>query len=207
MAQGKQAKTLTDAQIARMLREVENSRYPIRDRVMVLLSVRAGLRAKEIALATWGMVLDADGNVGDTLELYDKASKGSKSGREIPLHPELRSALVALLAAPSSSGAALLANGASVSPETRICHSERELGLAPGSVQIFFQRLYQRLGLKGASSHSGRRTFVTSLAKKIVAAGGSLRDVQQLAGHASLSTTQRYIEGSSDAKRRAIGML
>jgi integrase len=74
-------------------------------------------------------------------------------------------------------------------------------------VQIFFQRLYQRLGLKGASSHSGRRTFVTSLAKKIVAAGGSLRDVQQLAGHASLSTTQRYIEGSSDAKRRAIGML
>jgi integrase len=145
---------------------------------MVLLSVRAGLRAKEIALATWGMVLDADGNVGDTLELHDKASKGSKSGREIPLRPE-----------------------------TRICHSERELGLAPGSVQIFFQRLYQRLGLKGASSHSGRRTFVTSLAKKIVAAGGSLRDVQQLAGHASLSTTQRYIEGSSDAKRRAIGML
>jgi integrase/recombinase XerD len=200
MAQGKQAKTLTDAQIARMLREVENSRYPLRDRVMVLLSVRAGLRAKEIALATWGMVLDADGNVSDTLELHDKASKGSKGGREIPLHPELRSALAALLAAPS-------VDGAPATADTRICHSERELGLAPGSVQIFFQRLYQRLGLKGASSHSGRRTFVTSLAKKIVAAGGSLRDVQQLAGHASLSTTQRYIEGSSDAKRKAIGML
>ena len=200
MAQGKQAKTLTDAQIARMLREVENSRYPLRDRVMVLLSLRAGLRAKEIALATWGMVLDADGNVSDTLELHDKASKGAKGGREIPLHAELRAALIALLAAPS-------ANVAPVTAETRICHSERELGLAPGSVQIFFQRLYQRLGLKGASSHSGRRTFVTSLAKKIVAAGGSLRDVQQLAGHASLSTTQRYIEGSSDAKRRAIGML
>jgi integrase len=197
MAQGKQAKTLTDAQ---MLREVENSRYPLRDRVMVLLSVRAGLRAKEIALATWGMVLDADGNVGDTLELHDKASKGAKGGREIPLHPELREALATLLAAPS-------ANDAPVTAETRICHSERELGLAPGSVQIFFQRLYQHLGLRGASSHSGRRTFVTSLAKKIVAAGGSLRDVQQLAGHASLSTTQRYIEGSSDAKRKAIEML
>jgi integrase len=200
MAQGKQAKTLTDAQIARMLREVEHSRYPLRDRVMVLLSVRAGLRAKEIGLATWGMVLDADGNVSETLELHDKASKGAKGGREIPLHPELRNALAALLAAPS-------ANGARVTAETRICHSERELGLAPGSVQIFFQRLYQRLGLKGASSHSGRRTFVTSLAKKIAAAGGSLRDVQQLAGHASLSTTQRYIEGSSDAKRKAIAML
>jgi integrase len=200
MAQGKQAKTLTDSQIARMLREVENSRYPLRDRAMVLLSVLAGLRAKEIALVTWGMVLDSDGNVSDTLELHDKASKGAKGGREIPLHPELREALAALLAAPST-------NEAPVTAETRICHSERELGLAPGSVQIFFQRLYQRLGLKGASSHSGRRTFVTSLAKKIVAAGGSLRDVQQLAGHASLSTTQRYIEGSSDAKRKAIAML
>jgi Protein of unknown function (DUF3363) len=80
-------------QIARMLREVEHSRYPLRDRVMVLLSVRAGLRAKEIALATWGMVLDAEGNVSDTLELHDKASKGTKGGREIPLHPELRAAL------------------------------------------------------------------------------------------------------------------
>jgi integrase/recombinase XerD len=79
--------------------------------------------------------------------------------------------------------------------------------VASNSVQIFFKRLYDRLGLKGASSHSGRRTFVTSLAKKIVAAGGSLRDVQQLAGHKSLSTTQRYIEGSSDAKRRAIEWL
>jgi integrase len=146
------------------------------------------------------MVLDADGNVSDTLELHNKASKGAKGGRETPLHPELRKALVALFAAPS-------ANGAPVTAETRICHSERELGLAPGSVQIFFQRLYQRLGLRGASSHSGRRTFVTSLAKKIVSAGGSLRDVQQLAGHASLSTTQRYIEGSSDAKRKAIEML
>jgi integrase len=92
MAQGKQAKTLTDSQIARMLREVENSRYPLRDRVMVLLSVRAGLRAKEIALATWGMVLDADGNVSDTLELHDKASKGgfnviSRSGRRFVRRP------------------------------------------------------------------------------------------------------------------------
>jgi integrase/recombinase XerD len=96
MGQGKQAKVLTDAQIARMLHEVDKSRYPERDRVMVLLSVRAGLRAKEIALATWDMVLDADGKVSDTLELHNKASKGTKGGRAIPLHPELRQALVTL---------------------------------------------------------------------------------------------------------------
>jgi site-specific recombinase XerD len=52
----------------------------------------------------------------------------------------------------------------------------------------------------------GRRTFITKAARKIVEAGGSLRDVQELAGHASLSTTQRYIEGSTDAKRRVVNM-
>jgi integrase/recombinase XerD len=192
--QGKQAKTLTDANIARMLREVEASRYPVRDRVIVLLSVRAGLRAKEIALATWSMVLDADGNIGHVLELHNKASKGKNGGREIPLHPELRAALIALA-------------GERPDGTSRIVAGERDGTVAPASVQIFFHRLYGRLGLKGASSHSGRRTFVTNLAKKIVAAGGSLRDVQQLAGHQSLQTTQRYIEGCSDAKRRAIEAL
>jgi integrase len=58
----------------------------------------------------------------------------------------------------------------------------------------------------GASSHSGRRTFVTRCAKNIVAAGGSLRDVQELAGHASLATTQRYIQGDTAAKRRVVDL-
>jgi integrase/recombinase XerD len=67
MAEGltKQAKTLSDRQIKRMLAEVATHRYPERDRAMVLLSVKAGLRAKEIAMVTWGMVTDAEGNVGD----------------------------------------------------------------------------------------------------------------------------------------------
>jgi integrase/recombinase XerD len=70
-----------------------------------------------------------------------------------------------------------------------------------------FKRLYRSLGFEGASSHSGRRTFITRLAHKITAAGGSIRDVQQLAGHKSLGVTQRYIEGNSEAKRRAVGMI
>jgi site-specific recombinase XerD len=76
----------------------------------------------------------------------------------------------------------------------------------PLIVQVWFHRLYAELGFEGASSHSGRRTFITKAARKIVEAGGSLRDVQELAGHASLSTTQRYIEGSTDAKRRVVNM-
>ena len=75
------------------------------------------------------------------------------------------------------------------------------------ALAIRFLTLYRDLGFKGASSHSGRRTFITKAAKRCIEGGGSLRDVQQLAGHSSLATTQRYIEGSSDAKRRIVDLI
>ncbi len=192
---GKQAKVLTENQIKTTLAAVTARRYPERDRVMVLLSVRAGLRAKEIALATWSMATDAEGNVGDVLDLSNGASKGKRGGRTVPLNKELRVALVALKATRND-------------PEAtdRIIHSERDIGMSPGAVQVWFHRLYEALGFKGASSHSGRRTFVTRCAKKIIEAGGSLRDVQELAGHSSLATTQRYIQGDTDAKRRVVDL-
>ena len=68
------------------------------------------------------------------------------------------------------------------------------------SITLWFFQLYHDLGLTGCSSHSGRRTFITRAARNIIQAGGSLRDVQQLAGHSSLNTTQRYIEGDNEAK-------
>jgi integrase/recombinase XerD len=194
---GKQAKILSDAQLNRVLREVEISRHPERDRVMVLLSHKAGLRAKEISAVTWDMITDADGNIGQEIALRDKTSEGKNGGRHIPLNPDLRRALVALAAKYDGKP----------DPDARVAYSDRDIGLSAGSVTVWFHRLYARLGLRGASSHSGRRTFVTRLAKTIVAKGGSLRDVQQLAGHASLQTTQRYIEGSSDAKRLAVEAL
>jgi integrase len=109
-----------------------------------------------------------------------RLAAGKKGGRTVPLNKELRAALVALKAT---------RNG--VEPGDRIIHSERDIGMSPGAVQVWFHRLYESLGFVGASSHSGRRTFVTRCAKNIIAAGGSLRDVQELAGHASLATTQR----------------
>jgi integrase/recombinase XerD len=142
------------------------------------------------------MVTDAEGNVGDTLHLLNGASKGKKGGRTVPLNSELRDALIALKARRND-----------VEPGDRIIHSERDIGMSPGSVQVWFHRLYrEKLGLDGASSHSGRRTFVTRCARNIVAAAGSLRDVQELAGHASLATTQRYIQGDTAAKRRVVDL-
>jgi len=162
---------------------------------MVLLSVRAGLRAKEVAFLNWSMVTDAEGNVGEAIHLINKASKGKHGGRTIFLTPDLREALVALKASRSVDG------------NDRVIFGERTIEMSPTSVQVWFHRFYRSLGFEGASSHSGRRTFVTKLAKKIVEAGGSLKDVQELAGHASLSTTQRYIQGSNDAKRRVMGLI
>jgi hypothetical protein len=81
---GKQAKVLSERQIKAALAAVgDRRRYPQRDRVMVLLSVRAGLRTKESAKVTWGMVTDAEGEVGDALHLSNEASKGKRGGRTV----------------------------------------------------------------------------------------------------------------------------
>jgi len=86
------------------------------------------------------------------------ASKGKNGGRVVPLNKELRTALIALKAKRN------------IEAGDRIIHSERDLGMAAGAVQVWFHRLYNDLGFEGASSHSGRRTFVTRCAKNIVAA-------------------------------------
>jgi integrase/recombinase XerD len=88
-----------------------------------------------------------------------------------------------------------------------VIYSERGGGLTANTVTVWFHTLYHTLGLTSCSSHSGRRTFITRAAKKVAEAGGSLRDVQQLAGHSSLSMTQRYIEGDSDAKRKLVNLV
>jgi integrase/recombinase XerC len=195
MPLGRQAKVLTDVQQGQALAAVAAHRYPERDRVMLLLSFKAGLRAKEIAHLTWAMVTDSVGEVGDLIALQDLATKG-RSGREIPMAEALRRTLVEWRAVTPRPG-----------PKNRIIVSERDPGLSANSVRNWFALLYRRLSFQGCSSHSGRRTFITLAARKIVAAGGSLRDVQELAGHSSNQTTQRYIQGDSQAKRNVIGML
>ena len=89
---GKQAKTLSTDHIDDLLFFAERTRHPLRNRLVVLLSVKAGLRAAEIAKLTWDMVLDPTGEVGRTLVLQDKIAK-KRGGRSIPLHADLREAL------------------------------------------------------------------------------------------------------------------
>ena len=77
----------------------------------------------------------------------------------------------------------------------------------PQMIVNLFRAWYSELGLSGCSSHSGRRTFLTTAAQKISLVGGSLRDIQALAGHKSLQTTQRYIEVNAEAQRKVISKL
>lgn len=198
MALGKQAKTLTKTQIDTVSAFLQSRRHGLRDQTVFLLSVRAGLRAKEIANLRWSMILDPDGQLDDAIHLTDIASKG-RSGRIIPLNKQLRANLAQMLD--------LARQDNRFGPETGyVITTERSPHTSAQAVVNMFKRWYRDLGLIGCSSHSGRRTFITNAAKKISTVGGSLRDVQALAGHSSLAVTQRYIDGDSEARRKIVDL-
>jgi integrase/recombinase XerD len=189
---GKQAKILSLSDVDDLLVFASCTRHPLRNRVIVLLAAKAGLRAREIAKLTWDMVVDASGNVSNVIELRDRAAKKG-SGRLIPMHPDLVDALIALRQASTGSGP--------------VIGSERGGPMTALSIVVWFNKVFQYLGLQGCSSHSGRRTFITRAARLVYEAGGSLRDVQLLAGHRSIQTTQRYIDGDTEAQRKLVSLI
>jgi integrase len=189
---GKQAKILSDEQTTSLLVLASATRNPHRNKLIVLLSLKAGLRAGEIAKLTWDMVLGPTGEIGSVIELRDCAAK-KKSGRLIPIHPSLRTGLAAWRKVTTGTGP--------------VIRSERGGPMTPVSIVNWFAIAYRSVGLEGCSSHSGRRTFITRAARLVHKAGGSLRDVQLLAGHRSIQTTQRYIDGDSDAQRKLVSMI
>jgi integrase len=170
----------------------ETTRHPARNRLIVLLSVKAGLRAGEIANLTWDMLIDPADNLGRSIDLHDRAAKKG-SGRRIPIHPILREALLEWKSKADCVGP--------------VVRSERGGPMTAVSIVNWFAGAFKVAGLDGCSSHSGRRTFITRAARLVHHAGGSLHDVQLLAGHRSIQTTQRYIDGDSDAQRKLVSMI
>ena len=199
MGLGKQAKTFSKKQVdnvSKMLRL--NSRNGLRNQTIFLLSVKSGLRAKEIAHLTWKMVLTSDGDVDDVINLTNASSKGN-SGRTIPIHKEVKENLISLMDVQK--------RRRDWDVDNTVVRTERSTSTSPQSIVNMFGGWYKELGLVGCSSHSGRRTFITETSKKISLVGGSLRDVQMLVGHSSLQTTQRYIEGDSLSRKQVVNLL
>ena len=195
MSLGKQAKTLSKYQQSAILSFLETTKHPHRNKVIFLLSVRAGLRAKEIASIKWSMITDAEGQIADAIQLQNTASKG-KSGGVIWMNKELKDALILFQEQRK--------------PRTLdeyVIRTSRSSNVSAQVIVNMFQTWYAKLGFDGCSSHSGRRTFITNAARKISSVGGSIRDVQALARHSSLHMTQRYIDCDVEAQKKVVQLL
>lgn len=199
MSIGKQSKVLTDKQVEVMISYLTNRRNGLRNKVIFLLSVKSGLRSKEISGLRWSMVVGPDGEVGDTINLTNDVSKG-KSGRVIPLNRILKQSLHDLLMEHREVPGFDVRTG-------NVIRTERQDHTSPQSIVNMFQRWYREVGFVGCSSHSGRRTFITNTSRKIGLVGGSLRDVQVMVGHKNLQTTQRYIDYDTECQRRVVDLL
>ncbi len=191
---GKQAKVLSEVQIEQMMNWLSETRYPVRNQLIFALSVRAGMRAIEIAYLRWRNVLTGQGDISASIEIEDGGSKGKRGGRTIPMHSAIRQLLIEYKYGFDE-----------CNPKGRVIITERRpLGMSPASQTTVMWGWYKEAGYIGSSSHSGRRTFITNAARKISKYGGSIRDVQYMAGHKSLNTTQLYIDADRDAMKRLI---
>ena len=200
MGLSKQAKVLSKSQIESVRSYLRSNRNGLRNDTMFLLSVKSGLRSKEISGLKWVHILKSDSTLDNYINLPNDVSKGGNGGRVIPIHKELKKNLEQLFK--------LHSMRYRFDPLTdSVISTERSPNTSPQMVTNFFHGLYRKLGMIGCSSHSGRRTFITEVARKISTVGGSLRDVQYLAGHSSLQTTQRYIEGNSESKEKVINLI
>lgn len=182
----KQAKILTEAQLRALLDFAGAGIHPLRDQAMILLTFKAGLRAAEVAELDWSTMTDARGRLRH--DLFEVVGKGKRQ-RTVPLHPELRQALQALR------------KQGITATLSRVIVAARGGAMSANNVTVHLWHLYRAAGLKGASSHSGRRTMITVLARRANRFGCSLKDVQILAGHANIETTQLYVEPSKEIDR------
>ena len=188
----KQAKVLSDAEMKRLLAVIADGRHSNRNRLAVMLSHLAGLRVGEIASLTVGDVVDEDGKAVDQLQINPLHAKGGV-GRAIfinrRLNREIRRFLAGLPGLPAVDSPLLV--------------TQKNTAFSANTLCQLFGQLYRAAGIKGATSHSGRRGFITKLAHS----GISAKVIMELAGHKHLTTTQRYIEVNDELKRAAVEVV
>jgi integrase/recombinase XerD len=187
----RQAQTLNEAQLRRVLHYCRSRRHPVREQTIIMVSFYAGLRAKEIAALNVGNVFDEAGAVREQFILSAAQSKGGRT-RTVYLNQRLRKAL--------SEYADTIRLG---DPALPLFESQKGGHFSANTMCQLFLEIYKACGFKDASSHSGRRTYITRLANK----GVGVRLLAELAGHSHISTTQRYIDVNSEQLSQAVELL
>jgi len=189
----KQAKTLQAKELRRVLDYIATRPHPLRNRTMLLATHLAGMRVGEVANLRYEDVVDAAGAVRDEIRLEPEQTKG-RHARTVFVNARLKREFEAYLRSHPVT-----------KPEHRLFYTQKRAGqgFTPNTLAQHFHYIYRRAGIEGASSHSGRRTFITNLASK----GVGVRVLMSLAGHRHIGTTQAYIDVNDDMKRRAVEMV
>ncbi len=189
----KQAKTLTAQEMRRVLDYIATRPHAARNRAMLLVTHYAGLRVGEVANLRYADVIDSVGAIRDEIRLDPEQTKG-RYGRVVFVNAKLKKELDTYLRSHPAT-----------KPEHKLFYTQKMagVGFTPNTLAQHFHYLYKRAGIEGASSHSGRRTFITNLAAK----GVGVRVLMSLAGHRNIGTTQAYIDVNDDMKRRAVEMV
>lgn len=176
----------------------EVSKHALRDRVILIATFKAGLRIAEVAGLCWRDVCTPRGSINQVSLQVPNGIAKKDSGRELPMHPALFQALTEYRASLP------LADTVGKMPIIRMAHSSQAYDA--NSLQKYMNRLYVSCGFSGVTTHSGRRTALTTLARTANTYGCSLRDVQKFAGHRDIETTEVYVD-VSDRFHELVGAL
>jgi integrase/recombinase XerD len=183
-----QAKTLTAHEFKQALGFAALGRHAERDKALLLMAFKSGMRVGELAGLQISDVLNADNTIKAEVRLAAHKTKGNFA-RTVFINDQLRKEL-----------ALYVRTLRNKNPDMPFFQTQKRTGFSANSLTQHFLALYKRAGLVGASSHSGRRTFITTLASQ----GISVRVLAALAGHKSIQTTQRYIDVNDDMLRNAV---
>jgi integrase/recombinase XerD len=187
----KQAKTLDERQLQRLLEFVAKTKSAKRNRAILLLTHLAGMRIGEVAALRVSDVFASDGTVRKEIDLSAAQTKGNKS-RTVLLNQRMQAELVAYMQTVRVRDA-----------KQPLFATQRSAGFTANSLTQVVNGIYKKAGFDGCSSHSGRRGFLTNLAEK----GVSVRVMMALAGHQNMSTTQRYIDLRPGVLRNAVELI
>ena len=189
----KQAKTLTAAELRRVTDSIATRAHPVRNRAMLMMTHLAGLRVGEVAQLAWADVVTAEGAVREEVRLNADQTKG-RHPRTVYISPKLQKELRAYIAATPKR-----------EPSAALFYTQKHprRGFTPNTLTQHFLNMYRIAGIDGASSHSGRRTFLTNLANK----GTAIHILKTLACHRSISTTAAYLYSSPSQLKAAVELV